>query len=158
MEILKVNVVTLIILLLTAPLSFSDATADLIGPSRTLDGQSQPKSQLSVFSEPPEIEAILDGASVSATPVINMQLEPGTHKLQVENSKLEFYIAPGQSLRLSYFKGKFINLPDDRQSDEKSAELPANQRPATRSTKMPSQESDEFHPNYWPFNPSGQIY
>lgn len=158
MQILKVNVFTLLALFLTVILGASNTTADLIGPSRTLDGQSQPKSKLSVFSEPPEIEAILDGSSVSTTPVINMHLEPGTHKLQVENSKIDFYIAPGQTLRLSYFKGKFINLPDDSESDEKSAKIPEREPQTPQTPKRPGPKSAEFYPNYWPFNPNGQIY
>jgi hypothetical protein len=158
MQISKINVVTLLALLLTAILSLSEAAADLIGPTRTLDGQSQPTSRLSVFSEPPEIEVLLDGTSVSTTPMINMQVEPGPHQLQVANSKVRFYITPGQSLRISYFKGKFITLPNDSESDEKSAKISNHQRQSTQQPKINRQPSEEFHPNYWPFNPNGQIY
>ena len=35
--------------------------AELIEPSRTLEGQQKPMGRLSVFSEPPDLDVLLDG-------------------------------------------------------------------------------------------------
>jgi len=43
--------------------------AELIEPSRTLEGQQKPMGRLSVFSEPPELDVLLDSVEIKGSNV-----------------------------------------------------------------------------------------
>ena len=158
MQYLKENIKTAVITLFLLVLYQSVSTAELIEPTRFLDGQRRQHGQLSVFSEPPEIKVLFDGAQTWTTPVMNFRVEPGTHRLKVENSEIEFYLAPGQSLRLSYFKGEFIRIPEDSEPDKRTVDRSHMQRQADDVQKKRETKKQDYHPIYWPFNPKGQIY
>jgi hypothetical protein len=131
--------------------------AELIEPSRTLEGQQKPMGRLSVFSEPPEFDVLLDGVNIGKTPVISKQVSPGTHLLRVKDTEKEITILSGKSLQLSLYKDALTEIP------EKKAEAPAQPK---SEKKMPTQEKKpeasnkdkkQYDPFYWPLNPSGPI-
>ena len=55
-------------------LSFS---ADLIEPSRTLEGKKQNVGKLSVFSDPPGLDVFLDGVDIGKTPIFLKEVTTG---------------------------------------------------------------------------------
>ena len=88
--------------------------AELIGPSRTLEGQQKPTGRLSVFSEPPELDVLLDSEKIGKTPVISKEVTSGVHILQIKDSEKEITILPGKSLQLSFFKDSLIEIPEKK--------------------------------------------
>jgi len=131
--------------------------AELIEPSRTLKGQQKPMGRLSVFSEPPELDVLLDGINIGKTPVISKEVTPGTHVLQVKEAEKKIVILPEKSLRMSLFKDSLIEIP------EKKTEFPAytkpEEKPTTPEKKTEGSKKDkkQYDPFYWPTNPSGPI-
>jgi hypothetical protein len=95
------------IFLICLPLSH----AELIEPTQRLDGEQKQTGRLTVLSEPKGLEIILDGNNLGKTPAFLMEVDEGIHTLQVKNSKIEIYIKPGKTLKLSYHKEKFIFIP-----------------------------------------------
>ena len=65
----------------------SSVFAELIEPSRTLDGQQKPMGRLSVFSEPPELDVLLDSVEIGKTPVISKEVTSGVHILRVKDTE-----------------------------------------------------------------------
>ena len=66
--------------------------AELIEPSRTLKGQQKPMGRLSVFSEPPELNVLLDGINIGETPIISKEVASGVHILRVKDTEKEITI------------------------------------------------------------------
>jgi hypothetical protein len=62
-------------------------SGELIEPSRTLEGQQKPMGRLSVFSEPPELDVLLDGVGIGKTPVISKEVTSGVHMLRVKDTE-----------------------------------------------------------------------
>ena len=96
------------LLLLIANLS---AAADLIGPSRTLKTAANEPANLDVLSEPPNLDVTLDDTFIGKTPIFLPDVKPGTYQLRVRDSETTIYVEPGSTLRISLFKGEFINIP-----------------------------------------------
>ena len=140
--------------LMTAPLSLS---AQLITPSRTLEGEQKLMGRLSVFSEPPMLNVLLDGISIGNTPVISKQVIPGAHVLRIKDTEKEIMILPGKSIRLGFYKDSLIEIP------EKKAEAPAQAKSGEKMTSKEKEISnyrkdrEQYHPFYWPLNPRGPI-
>jgi hypothetical protein len=63
--------------------------AELIEPSRMLEGRQKPMGRLSVFSEPPELDVFLDDINIGKTPVISKEIAPGTHLLRIKETEKE---------------------------------------------------------------------
>ena len=97
-------------------------SADLIAPSRSLSGSIDEKATLSVSSEPPGLGVTLDSTSIGKTPVIEKEIEPGSHVVRIADSEAQIYASSGKSIKLSWFKGTFIEMPirktDDRQQPQ----------------------------------------
>ena len=131
---------------------------DVIEPTRTLEDGNVKTGKLFVFSEPPGIAIKLDGKAVGKTPVSLEALPQGTHVLRVKNEETTIIMAPGEVRRLSFFKGKFIEIP----SEETGAPEPpqtAGQQPAQKpGSEQKSQDSEKLEPGYFPLNPRGPIY
>ncbi|RZB35921.1 MAG: hypothetical protein SRB2_02719 [Desulfobacteraceae bacterium Eth-SRB2] len=142
------------VFLIMQPLS---VFAELIEPSRTLEGQQKPMGRLSVFSEPPEIDVLLDGINIGKTPVILKEVAPGTHVLRVKETEKEIVILPEKSLQMSLYKDSIIEIP------EKKTEALGQSKSEEKSTtpeKKPEDSKDnkgKYDPFYWPTNPSGPI-
>ena len=154
----KINLILLFgfvyVFLIMQPLS---VFAELIEPSRMLEGQEISNGRLSVFSEPSELDVLLDGVEIGKTPIISKQVSPGTHLLRVKNTEKEITILSGKSLQLSLYKDALIEIP------EKKAESPAQpkteEKMATQEKKTEDSNKDkkQHDPFYWPMNPSGPI-
>ena len=86
---------------------------ELIEPTRTLKGENVKPGKLFVFSEPPGLATNLDGKAVGKTPVSLESIPQGTHVLRVKNEETTIIMAPGEVRRLSFFKGKFIEIPSE---------------------------------------------
>ncbi len=86
-------------------------TAELIEPTRTLQGTSNAPGNLTILSEPPELVATLDDNHIGKTPIFLKNVKSGIHRLRIQKSETEIYVAPGGTLQISLFKGEFIKLP-----------------------------------------------
>ncbi len=142
------------LLLLITDLSLA---SDLIEPSRTLSSTGKSVGKLTVSSEPPGLDVKMDGTVIGETPVVLQEVAPGIHVIRVKESKIEIYVKPGKSIKLSWFKGAFIEIPVEvkeghtQQSEEKK-EVPRKEKSEKFVKKI------ELEPLYWPFNPRGHIY
>ena len=127
----------------------------LIEPTRTLEGEEKPMGKLAVFSEPPGLEVMLDETEIGQTPTAFVQVEPGFHKLRIEDTETDIYVAPGKSVQMSFYKGSFIEIPEKKREveEEKPVETISKKRP-----QEPSEEKVRYEPFYWPLNPDGPIY
>ena len=131
--------------------------AGLIEPSRTLEGQQKPMGRLSVFSEPPELDVLLDNINIGKTPVISKEVATGTHVLRIKEVEKEIVILPETSLGISYYKDSLIEIP------EKKIEVPTPPKPKEQP-KIPEKKPEEskkekkqLDPFYFPTNPKGPI-
>ncbi len=70
--------------------------------------------RLSVYSEPPELDVLLDGVGIGKTPVISKEVTSGVHMLRVKNIEKEITILSGKSLQLSLFKDSLIEIPEKK--------------------------------------------
>ena len=146
--------VLLYVFLMTPSLS---VFAELIEPSRTLESQQKPIGRLSVFSEPPELNVLLDSIDIGKTPVISKEVTSGIHILRVKETEKEITILPGESFQLYLFKDSLIEIP------EKKAKAPTQpkleEKMATEEKKSGDSNKDrkQYEPFYWPLNPSGPI-
>ncbi len=129
--------------------------AELIEPSRTLEGQQKPMGRLSVFSEPPDLDVYLDDSKIGKTPVISKKVTSGVHILRIKNIEKEITILPGKSHQLSLFKDSLIESP------EKKAKAPTQPKSEEEKPDEPTREKTKnepkYDPLYWPLNPIGPI-
>ena len=131
--------------------------AELIEPSRTLEGQQKPIGRLSVFSEPPGLDVFLDGVKIGKTPVISKEVTSGVHILRVKDTEKEIIILSEKSLQLSFFKDSLIEIPEKRV--EAPTQLKSEEKMATEEKKTEDSNKDkkQYDPFYWPLNPGGPI-
>ena len=85
--ILSIACVFVFVLVCAAP-----SNTELIEPTRSLEGAEVTTGRLTVLSEPPGLEIILDGNRVGKTPAFLVEVESGIHKLQVKSSEMDIYI------------------------------------------------------------------
>ncbi len=95
------------ILLLITDLSLA---SDLIEPTRTLSSTGKSVGKLTVSSEPPRLDVKMDGTVIGETPVVLQEVGLGIHVIQVQDSEIEIYVKSGKSIKLSWFKGAFIEI------------------------------------------------
>ena len=98
--------------LLWMPVTFSFG-AELIEPTRTIKGENVEPGKLFVFSEPPGLMVTLDGKALGKTPVQLDSVDQGSHELRVAGKETTILITAGEILRLSFFKGRFIEIPPE---------------------------------------------
>ena len=132
-------------------------SGDLIQPTRTLQSSEIPPGTLSVFSEPPGLDVYLNHSNIGKTPVQSIEVTPGTHHLKVKDSETEINVLPGKPLRLSLFKGTFIEVKEkEKEAIQKTEEGTKEKNPAE-----PAQEKmgyqPKYDPAYWPLKPGGPI-
>jgi hypothetical protein len=142
------------LLLLINNISFA---SDLIEPTRTLSGMGHNAGRLSVFSEPPRLDVIMDGTVIGETPFELQSVEPGVHVIQVKDSEIEIYVKPGKSIKLSWFKGAFIEIPADVKETRKQEKGEKKEAPQKETPEQTVKKKD-LEPLYWPLNPRGPIY
>jgi hypothetical protein len=142
------------LLLLINNLSFA---SDLIEPTRTLSGMGHNVGKLSVSSEPPRLDVKMDGTVIGETPVELQAVEPGIHVIRVKASEIEIYVKPGKSVKLSWFKGAFIEIPAEVKEGHKQQIGEKKEDPRKEKSEQSAKKMD-LEPLYWPLNPRGPIY
>ena len=130
---------------------------ELIEPSRTLEGQQKPMGRLSVFSEPPELDVLLDGVEIGKTPVISKQVTSGVHILRVKETEKKITILSGKSLQLSLFKDSLIEIPEKKAEAPTQPKLEEKMVPEEKKPEDSNKRKKQYDPFYWPLNPSGPI-
>lgn len=143
-----------IVLLFTYSAAWS---ADLIAPSRSLSGSIDEKSSLTVSSEPPGLGVTLDGTVIGETPVIEKEIEPGTHVVRIGDSETQIYARPGKPVRLSWFKGAFIEVPIETAQDRQQPQAEVVEKKPKPKPEAPKKKPGKYDPVYWPTNPTGPI-
>ena len=130
---------------------------ELIEPTNSLKGSGEQNGKLSIFSEPPEMEVVLDGTKIGQTPIISKDIEPGTHVLKLQNKEIEIYVTPGKAHQYSWFKGSFreIAVKEEDQTSPKTESATAQKEKKPRES---DQKEIELQPGYWPLNPGGPIF
>jgi hypothetical protein len=97
--------------------------AELIEPTQTLKGKQEDPGRLTVLSEPPGLKIALDDNSLGKTPAFLVEVDAGIHTLRVKDSKIQIYIKPGKTLKISLHKDKFIFIPVAEKEDEQQPEI-----------------------------------
>jgi hypothetical protein len=131
--------------------------AELIEPSRMLEGQQKSMGRLSVFSEPPELNVFLDNVDIGKTPVISKKVTSGVHILRVKDTEKEITILSGKSLQLSLFKDSLIEIPGKKAEALTQQKLEEKIAIKEKKTEGSNKDKKQVDPFYWPLNPSGPI-
>ncbi len=142
------------LLLLINNLSFA---SDLIEPTRTLSDMDHNVGKLAVSSEPPGLDVKMDGTVIGETPVVLQEVEPGIHVIRVKDSEIEIYVTRGKSTKVSWFRGTFIQIPEEITKDHKQQ---SGEKKEVLRKEKPKQSAKnmDLEPLYWPLNPRGPIY
>ena len=135
-----------------------NASAELIEPTRTLDG-TPTFSRISVFSGAAEIAVSLNGEMIGFTPVRSHQVKPGSYLLSIGGSRKEINLLEGQIRRFSYYEDHLIELvskPEISPAPSQAKSAPDTNQRAVKKSRTKEVEFDQ--PLYWPLNPKGQIF
>ncbi len=76
--------VSFVFLIVTVTFSKS---GELIEPTRTLQSFEKTSGEISVFSEPPDLDVYLDNSKIGKTPIASIKIEAGIHLLKVKDSE-----------------------------------------------------------------------
>ena len=131
------NILILLVNFVVVSLFFSTLaiSAELIEPSRTLEGEQQTTGRLTVLSEPPGLKITLDGDSLGKTPTFMVEVEEGIHTLRVKDSQTDIYVKPGKTLKISLHKDEFILIPvKEKPVEEEPPTGVATEEPVTSVT------------------------
>jgi hypothetical protein len=123
--------------------------SDLIDPTRTLYGAVNATGSLTVLSEPPGLEVALNGTHLGKTPLFLDRVKPGIHTLWVKDSETTIDIKPDAILRISLFKGRFINIPAAKTEAVKTPTIRQEKVNKSRSPQPPSREAGENDLTPW---------
>jgi PEGA domain len=133
--------------------------AQLIEPTRSLEGASDGTGLLNVLSEPPGMDVQLDGKVIGKTPIFSARFPAGPHVLRIKDSETGILMVAGKTFAISWFKGSFIEIPDTAGPPAEIAQEP--QPPPTKPVPEEppaAQPGVTNDPYYWPLNPRGPIY
>ena len=131
--------------------------SDLIEPTRTLSSPAEEIGELSVFSEPPDLDVSIDGTQIGKTPVVGQKVESGIHAIRVKDSETEIYVQPGKSAKLTWFKGAFIEIPAEVKEGRKQQSEGKKETVQRKGSAPPVEKEEKPDPLYWPLNPKGPI-
>ncbi len=132
--------------------------AELIEPTRTLEGENQQPGRLSVFSEPPGLGVRLDGKAIGKTPLTIDSISQGTHLLRVGDKETKITIDPGEARRVSFFKDAFVELPAEEKVPRQAPTAAEKQPVHVSGSQQPAEKGQKLEPGYFPLNPRGRIY
>lgn len=132
-------------------------SAQLIEPTRVLNQERELKSTLTVLSEPPGLQALLDGTKLGVTPLFGIDVDPGTHVLRVEDKQASIQLVAGKPFRIALFKGSFLLIPEPK-VDTPQPEAPVMAPAGEPASKVAWDDIIKKDPFYWPMNPVGPIY
>ena len=102
------------------------AAGELLEPTRSLEGPSKEVGKLTIVSDPPGLDIVLDGADLGKTPVWQKDVKAGAHDLRVKDKETNILVEAGKSLGVSLHKGEFIIIP------QKEETAVAEQKPAVQ--------------------------
>jgi hypothetical protein len=122
-----------------------------------LEGQGKPMGRLSVFSEPPELDVLLDGVKIGKTPLISKEVTSGVHILRIKDTEKEITILSGKSLQMSLFKDSLIEIPEKKAEAPTQPKLEEKTAAEEEKTEDPGNDKKQYDPFYLQFNPSGHI-
>jgi hypothetical protein len=134
--------------------------AQLIEPTRGIEGTSDGTGILNALSEPPGLDVQLDGRLIGKTPIFSLRRHPGLHLLRIKDSETEIRLVAGKSLTITLFKDSFIEIPTE--TVKPFSEI--TKEPLIPPTKSKTDEGSGVRqritkdPYYWPLNPRGPIY
>jgi hypothetical protein len=132
------NILILLVNFVVVSLFFSTLaiSAELIEPSRTLEGEQQTTGRLTVLSEPPGLNITLNGDSLGKTPAFLVEVQEGVHTLRVKDSQTDIYVKPDETLKISLHKDEFIIIPTKKIEIEEQpvTEIQPEKRPTTVTT------------------------
>ena len=134
--------------------------AQLIEPTRSIEGTSDGAGILNALSEPPGLDVQLDGRLVGKTPIFSLRRRPGLHLLRIKDSETEIRLVAGKILTITWFKDSFIEIPTE--TVKPFSEI--TKEPLIPPTKSKTDEGSGVRQNitkdpyYWPLNPRGPIY
>jgi len=153
-----------IVLCLSIPLVFLlvattfSISGELIEPTRTLESSEKTSGEISVFSEPPDLDVYLDNSKIGKTPIASIKIEAGIHLLKVKDSETKIYVVSGKSLRLSFHKGSFIQIQEkEREKPKKPDETSTEKKESDAPAEEKKEPEPKYDPLYWPLNPKGPI-
>ncbi|MCW9017554.1 MAG: PEGA domain-containing protein [Kangiellaceae bacterium] len=151
---LKLFIIGLFLVFVVAAIAVG---GELIQPTRTLQSSEISSGSLTVFIEPPGLEVFLDQSNIGKTPIHAVEVTPGTHSLRIKDTENEIHVRSGKSLRLSWFKGTFIEVKaPEKETIQKPEEGTAEKKPA-EPTEEKTGYQPKYDPAYWPLKPSGPI-
>jgi hypothetical protein len=132
--------------------------SDLIEPTRTLSRPAENAGELSLFSEPFDLDVTIDGTQIGKTPLIGLKVQPGIHAVRVKDNEIEIYVEPGKSAKLSWFKGAFIEIPAEVKADRRQLSETTKETHQITTSAQSDEKKEKPDPLYWPLNPGGPIY
>ena len=128
------------LLLLFSGVSLSLGAEGLIAPTRSLEGHQEALGRLTVVSEPRGLGVLLDGSEIGQTPVWVKEVKAGLHKIRVRRSETDVYVETGKTLTLSYFKGSFIVVPEEKEVGKELTPEPGKMAEGRRRVKPREEE------------------
>jgi len=134
----RIGLSALLLLFTGVPISFGGE--GLIAPTRSLEGHQEDLGRLTVVSEPPGLEVFLDDSEIGQTPVWVKEVKPGSHELRVRRSETDVYVETGKTLTLSFFKGSFIVVPEEKEVGKELASEPGKVAEGRRRVKPREEE------------------
>lgn len=132
-------------------------SGDLIEPTRTLQSSEKIPGNISVFSEPPGLDVFLDHSKIGKTPILTLKVTSGPHILLVGDSETDIYVEPGKSLRLSLFKGTFVQVKEPEKDMAQKSEKDITETKPAESVQEKKGYQPKYDPAYWPLKPDGPI-
>jgi hypothetical protein len=133
--------------------------AQLIEPTRSLQGAPEDTGLLNVLSEPPGMEVRLDGKTIGKTPIFAARFPLGAHALRIKDSEADIHLVAGKTFAISWFKGSFIEIPETAKLPAEIAQQPSKSPAKPKPDEGPgAQQNTANDPYYWPLNPRGPIY
>ena len=151
------KLISLCIFLVFLSGAITSKSGELIEPTRTLQTSGVAIGRISVYSEPPGLDVFLDNSKIGETPIVSLALEPGSHNLKVKDSKKDIFIMPGKFLRISLYKGNFIEIPEKEKEIPQKLKKITEKRKTTEPTQKKTGYKPVYEPFYWPMDPSGPI-
>jgi hypothetical protein len=137
----------------------SGLQAQLIEPTRSLEGAPDGAGLLNVLSEPPGIEVRVDGKVIGKTPIFSARFPAGVHALRIRDSETDIQLVAGKAFAISWFKGAFIEIPATVKPPAEIAKEPQPSPAKPTPDEGPgAQQNTANDPYYWPLNPRGPIY
>jgi len=129
----RIGLSALLLLFSGVPISFGGE--GLIAPTRSLEGNQEALGRLTVVSEPRGLGVFLDGSEIGQTPVWVKEVKPGSHKIRVRRSETDVYVGTGKTLTLSYFKGLFVVIPEEKEAGKELTPEPGKMAEGTKRVR-----------------------